>query len=755
LFATILTIVVAGISQALTWTNTGLTSGANTLLPANLKPPVIDGDPRDWPALEKLHSQISLDDKQISDWYTEYYPDSSHRITRSVTTNISRNIYVFRAGNNSFLYYRGEFIWFDATGDTRTGVNTPQADLVEVRVTGDENYLYILVRVASLIAVGSGDPRNPSLLLSIPIDVDMNYLNGNTTTVDPNTNVSPYAPWDYQIVIDLTNPNVKPNTKICGDGENGTALDILDPSYSDVSSSTSCFVANPAVNAVEIAISWRDIGVLNSWNVSNVRMYVISFLGNGFGKPVTDLAGSQAIDVLSANDTDTEVSDNIVDYWVDIGFTTACEPTYFYHHVLDDKGFIQGYSDLSTDYRTDYIPNEAFDTDLISTILWFDNENDALYMLIHVKGLVKPAGNISPAIAIVIDTSPENFSDGVDSWIHVPPGYAQANPYTDTELGVPPDFPVTARSANWTHIIWFFSRLSGDLEDYWIVVYNGSVTYESNITVRVSEHFIEASVPLSSIDSRLGYKPFRYTVMSFAYVLRSFTTPPPVTLPDSILDLWGSNIYDVTTPYPTYSPVGVELVYGKPYAVEAEVYDADGDVVNDLETGNGDHWVDAFTTFKYATRIVNAALHYRSFDKDEYIEIGEPAWINCTLEYFNGTAWAPLPSKTVYFYLVNTATGNRIFLGTNSTDGNGTAYLDLNDIASRVPSGSYRVLAVYTPAGIDEYYYAESSNTSLGTYTILRRPFTTVLPEPSYTPLLLVLAVLAATLLKYYSRNLH
>ncbi len=716
----------------------------------NLLPPTIDGDPSDWPRLLRLHPNITVDGK-LNDWYTEYYPVSSDQITRSVSTNYSRNIYVWDLGNdNKYLYYKGEYIWFDSINDTRSlPTYVPWIDLTEVRVTGDDNYLYILVRVEDLDVLGN--ITQPSLLLSIPIDIDMNYTNGNITTIDQDTNVSKYAPWDYQIVVDLTNPNVESGEKIYGDGvrvsDNGSPLDILSPNYTDVSTSKSFFVADSGTDCVEIAIAWSDLNISDPWYTSNIRLYVLSFLGNGYGAPITSLSGSEVLDVLSSNDTDTEVSDGVIDYWVDIGFTTACEPTYYYHYMLDSHGFIQAYSDLSNDMRTDYIVNEAYDTDLLSTTLWIVPPDNSLYILIHVKGLVEPLGNISPAIAIVIDTTPFNLSDGASSWIPVP-----FLSDTDTEYGLPRSWNVGGRSVNWTHVIWFISKNVGTTQQYWVYVYNSTgIAYKSNITISGSEHFIEAWVPLNSIESDLGNKVFRFETLSFAYVLS--TSIIPGVPRNALLDITGSNIYDSISPYTTYSASGIEIVNGKPYAIDGEVYDSDDNVTNDLATLNGDHWIDTFNTRKYNVIILNITLNHTSFDNDTYIEIGEPAWINATILYYNGSGWMPLANKYVEFYLVNTVDGEKIYLGGNYSTVNGTIVLDLNDIANKVSTSNYIVLASYSPQDLDKYVYISVSNTSDTAYSIYHQPFIKSLPEPYIIPLVIVIFIVILLLRKHYSHN--
>jgi len=713
--------------------------------------PRVDGLPTDWPIPPRLHPLISIDGA-IDDWYTEYYPDTDEQVLRDVSINITRNIFVWDYGNgNKYTYYKGEFIWFDAINDTRTlPIYRPDIDLTEIRVSGDDNHLYILVRVADLGVIGN--TSQPTLLLSIPIDVDLNHQNGNVTTIDSNTNVSKYGPWDYQIVVDLTNPNVTANKVIYGDGisvkDNGSPLDILDPNYNDVSTNNSFFVANPGAESIEIAIAWSDLGIANLWNISNIRLYTLSFIGNGYGVPITSLSGSQAIDVLSNTNTDTEVSDQIVDFWVDIGFSVSAEPTYYYHYILDDKGYIQTYTDLANDMRTDYIVGEAFDIDILSFSLWIVPPDNSLYILVHIRGITKINGNITPAIAIALDTTPDDLSDGTDSWIHVP-----FTAYSDTELGVPRSFTTTLRSSNWTHLIWLVSRSLGGLQEYRLYVYNGSnIVLNTNNTnyISGSEHFIEAWIPLDLIDSNLGSEVFRVEVMSFAYIPDTSLLPGPH---NTLLDIEGSNIYDSISPYTTYSFSGVEVVNNKPYAIDAEVYDSDDNVTNDLSTRNGDHWIDTFNTKKYVVKILNTTLNHTTFDSDPYIEIGEPAWTNATLVYYNGSGWSPLINRYVYFYLVDVDTGEKIYIGRNYTDTNGTVILYLGDIAEKVGSGRYYLLAVYTPTGQDTIYYMGVTNSSDSIYYILNEPFIRALDETPYISLILFIAIIVILLMKHYSHN--
>ncbi len=688
--------------------------------------PTLDGIPSDWPTPPSLHPHVVLDGDP-SDWYTEKYPIPDDQVTRdNAATRLDpyNPLYVWDYGNgNKYTYYRGEFIWFDAIGDQRTGfVNRYDADITEIRVTSNATHLLVLVRLRDLGAIGEGP--NSSIAITLALDTDLNYHNGNTLLLDGKTHTPSYAPWDYQVLVDLANQEVRNKKLIRGDGipvsAGGSPLDIYNSSMSEVSTTRDAFIADSANNCVEIALYWGDIGVEEPWNVSNVRLFAGVYLSDGLGSPTTNLPHSEYIDVLSNTDTDDEVSDGVLNAWVDIGFNRLPEPVYFSHWILDDKGYEQHWSDLTNDTRTDYIPSEAFDTDILSITTWMNSSN--LDVLIHIKGNVKPEGNVSPLIVLVIDQTISNESDGVGPLIEAPPGYGS----TDTYLG-----GINQRGANYTLLVWIDTY-----GDRVIVMAPGNRTYQyiGGNYIAYSYHYIEASIPLSSIGPL--NPPFRIEGASYAVALPGAAIiNPPTIVEGRIIDLTGANAYDTIAPYLTY---GSGIAYG--FAVNGEFY------------GEEDEYIDTHILDKIATRLINVAINYVSYDNDSYIEIGEPARADAILQYWNGTAWAPLPNRSVAFYLL----GSLVPLGSAETDANGTADLDLDDIARNpnVPSGTYRLKAVYRAPieyvegySVEDYIYSSAENTSNTTYTILNRPFIQSLPEPSMAPLLLVAAVTVFILL--------
>ena len=711
-----------------------INNGLGNINPSLPTPPTIDGYPQDWPTYTSSHPHVVVDGL-VNDWYTEVYPISDYRVFRNVTTsnNPYDPYYVWDYGNgNKYLYYHGEFIWFDALDD-QNGTTAAYTDITELRVTSNESHLLMLVRFRDLGILGGGI-TNPSVAIVIALDTDMNYRNGNRTLADGKTLTSPYAPWDYEVLIDLSNPDVSSGKPIYGDGVavdvGGSPLDIYNASYYEVSTKNSVFVADSTTESVEIAIAWSDIGVANTWNVSNVRVYLGVFVSNGYGDPAYSPSSKTSfVDVLSDIDTDTELSDGELDYWLDIGFNNLPEPVYYGHRVLDAEGYIQAWSDVSNDMRTDYIPNEAFDLDLLSIELWRDDANGELYVLVHIRGLVAPEGNATPMVALVFDTTPANETDGYDSWIYAPTGIGD----TDTELG-----GVTRRNSTWNYIVWLNPRTGT------ITILNGTRQIVLTGQLAYSHHFIEAAIPLSFLPNL----PVSYRLEVQTYALVNPGSPlasQPGFTANKLIDLTGSNAYDTLAYYPTWG-MGVDQTY----TIDGEFYDTDNDVTNDLSTGTGDHWIDSYTLIKYATRIVNITLHHISYDNDSYIEIGEPAWITARVQYYNGTGWAPLYGVRVRFYLY----GSLIYLGSNTTNRSGYVYLWLGDIASNpdILSGRYRVYAVYDPpltysTTSGEYSFSSAENYSTSVYIIIKRPFISSLPEPPYTSILLAATLLTLIIL--------
>lgn len=482
------------------------------------------------------------------------------------------------------------------------------------------------------------------------------------------------------------------------------------------------FVASTSKDTVEIALAWSDIGVVNPWNVSNVRFYLAVMITEGQGSSAYNLPDSDFIDVMSSMDTDTKVSDGILDTWMDIGFNKIPEPVYYDHQVMSPDGSIQYKCDLTNDTHRDYIPSESFDIDIISFTIYNGTEN--LYMLLHIKGLVEKSGDISPLIAVVVDTTPMNEADGVDTVIQAPAQYGE----TDTLLG-----GRTTRNATWSFIIWIGPanyKVS-------IVTGTGTTTLTGPQYINYTHHFIEVAVPKSGLSATL-HLPFRTEIISYSLVTPgSSLINPPQIISGKILDITGANAYDTLSPYMTYGS-GVE----SGYAINGEFYGETDDI-----------WVDTITMIKYPVRIVNLTIIHYDFDNDSIIEIGEKEYALGRLVYWNGSGWSPLGDKTIFFYLV----GSLIPLGSNTTNSTGYAVLYLGDLARRddVTAGTYWLGGSFNPPKVYlpgltsyDYVYSASSNLSVQNYTIATRPFISTLPEHGYTPLLLLGAITIIVLLK-------
>jgi hypothetical protein len=300
---------------------------------------------------------------------------------------------------------------------------------------------------------------------------------------------------------------------------------------------------------------------------------------------------------------------------------------------------------------------------------------------------------------------------------------------TDTYLG---DRGIN-RSSMWSAIV----CLSPATNSVYVLTPNKNYTLTNTPTTRciaTDYHFIEGTVPSSVLGP---LKPvFRLETAVYAYLNPG--SPLSHSLPPGkIIDLTGANAYDTLAPYITYASKTEN-----DYAVNGEFY-----IVMLTK------YIDTFTLKKYAVHLVNVTLHHISYDNDTSIEIGEPAWATAKLLYWNESEWLPLNDSTVYFYLRESL----IPLGSNTTDSNRTAYLDLDDVARNpnVFTGTYYLEARYTPmlefvrgySGTN-YIYSSVTNESTSNYTIIKESFVPSLPESPILPLLLILAVVTVILLK-------
>ncbi len=692
----------AAAPQASWRTPTGLR--LSTIPPGQGFTVTVDGDPSDWPPPSPLHGPVSIDG-HIGDWESVdalYY--------------------------NAFNVSMGEFVWRDAPGDLRsTNTSDVDADILELHVSSNATHLLFMVKLRDLGVVG--DPDRPSIAVLIPIDVDMNPSNGATyLAYNSETQVSDYAHWDYQIVVDLTNPAVAPYHLIRGDGvevwNGGSPLDIYDPGFNDVSTPNSSFAVGLFENSVEIAVAWSDLGVENPWNVSNIRVYTATVKSNGYGEAleVDYGGGSDVLDAVSNQTTDDEVADGVIDYWLDIGLNRVPEPTSYRHSVLEEDGLAVSWLDYSHDERRDYIPSEAFDTDLVEAAIKIDKDTGNLYILVHIRGYADATGDIYPAVVFVIDTTPEDPGDGEGPWIYAPPGWGN----TDTELAA-----LNGTPANWTHLLWINPRFTNT----WLYS-SDTAAWTPTGTAVFNGHFIEASLSYSLIDPDLHAKRFRIEVLCYAYAAR----PVQYDVNDILgtnTPLYSSNAYDIVSPLATWSAGGAVNFTG----VNGEFYDDDNEINAtryDYATDtNEDHWVDTYTLKKYGVRIRNVTVSFSDYDNDTYLEIGEPAKITGFIEYYDGDNWVPLDNYTAGFAFI----GSYYYLGENRS-ANGSLVFYAPNPADTIPTGTYRAL-IYTN---ETSLFYEASGVSNNTVEIIQRPYIPTVAEPPLLAVAAAAALLAAAL---------
>jgi hypothetical protein len=222
--------------------------------------------------------------------------------------------------NNTWKYSAGtagglnEWIWKDAQGDERTDFASPdtRVDILEVRIASNATYLYFLIKMTNIdLTSGDGAP-----MVQISIDRDRTAGSGNVWLAGyPETQVNVNAAWEYLVTTRFATGHN--NLRIFPSGTiTGTAVISAD---NDV---------------IEGAIPWSAIG--GSPNNYTLRLTFSSYRAwPDYGSDLTsevddydnawDIGGdgeSDALDVVTTAGPNTwdEVSDGVIDYYVDIQF---------------------------------------------------------------------------------------------------------------------------------------------------------------------------------------------------------------------------------------------------------------------------------------------------------------------------------------------------------------------------------------------------------------------------------------------------
>uniref|UniRef100_A0A7C2FET9 Uncharacterized protein n=1 Tax=Thermosphaera aggregans TaxID=54254 RepID=A0A7C2FET9_9CREN len=228
-----------------------------------------------------------------------------------------------------------QWIWCDPQRDERTDfVNPdPRVDLLQFRVTADENYLYGLIIINNMdFKIGD----NGATIVAIAIN-----RNGSTTgeewfSGDSETRVSSNGVWQYQMVVNLADSRYQDITQVTDGLQSnwGGIFYIVDSTWSHMTDGDSMVGADVSNNAVEFMVKWDTIGGVPSGGSFFLRISLITGRGwsnyDGNGGGFWDVGNaSDALDAVTETGPNTweEVQDGVVDYYIDLYFETT--PPYY------------------------------------------------------------------------------------------------------------------------------------------------------------------------------------------------------------------------------------------------------------------------------------------------------------------------------------------------------------------------------------------------------------------------------------------
>jgi hypothetical protein len=234
-----------------------------------------------------------------------------------------------------------QWIWCDPQEDERTDFANPdpRADLLEFRVTADQNYLYGLVKVAGMDFENLGTNGATAVLITV-------NRNGSGSQewfgLWSETKISTNANWSRQVIINLGSAqlNGTGTRGIVGLGDNwGKAFLLVNESWNLLTDRESQMAADVSKNTIEFGVKWDMLGGVPSGGSFFLRIGLITGRGYGDGDGNGNLweinEASDALDAVTTLDAVTnntrntwyEVQDGVVDYYIDLYFETT--PPYY------------------------------------------------------------------------------------------------------------------------------------------------------------------------------------------------------------------------------------------------------------------------------------------------------------------------------------------------------------------------------------------------------------------------------------------
>ena len=291
----------------------------------------------------------------------------------------------------------GEYIWRDMPGDERTDFANPdpRVDLVQFRVTADENYLYFLA-VMSDINQTSGDGAP---MVQIAVDIDrvsgsgVEWFGGLA-----DTKVHTNAMWERLITTRF--------------GSGNSNLRVWDTTWNASYAGTA--VISDAAETIEGAIPWSALG-FSAPPTLPLRFTVATFRASA-NDDTWDINGaSDALDAVTnygspapatrLQNTWAEVSDGVVDYYFDVWFEPDGDP----YPPLMVSEFQP--NPPGTDTNREWI--EIFNNSPVALSLDGIKVGDEETIAGGESMLRFPAGfSIAPGATVIVALQADNGSDG-------------------------------------------------------------------------------------------------------------------------------------------------------------------------------------------------------------------------------------------------------------------------------------------------------------------------------------------------------